>query len=36
MKGVADAFIELGSIDSALGSYAGNLNIDPLKASAEN
>ena len=34
MKGVADVFVAAGSIDSALGSYADNVNIDPLKAAA--
>ncbi|WP_106745103.1 ABC transporter substrate-binding protein [Yoonia maritima] len=30
MKGVADVFVESGSIDSALDSYAGNVNTGPL------
>ena len=32
MKGVADVFVNAGSIDSALGSYAGNVNTGPLAA----
>ncbi|EBA08147.1 ABC transporter substrate-binding protein [Sagittula stellata] len=32
MKGVADVFVEAGSIDSALDSYAGNVNTGPLEA----
>lgn len=32
MKGVADVFVEAGSIDGALDSYAGNVNVGPLKA----
>lgn len=32
MKGVADVFVEAGSIDSALDSYEGALNTAPLKA----
>ena len=32
MKGVADVFVEAGSIDSALDSYEGALNVEPLKA----
>ncbi|MDO6588926.1 MULTISPECIES: taurine ABC transporter substrate-binding protein [Rhodobacterales] len=32
MKGVADVFVASGSIDSALDSYAGNVNIGPLSA----
>lgn len=32
MKGVADVFVEAGSIDSALDSYAGALNTEPLAA----
>ncbi len=30
MKGVADVFVESGSIDAALDSYAGNINTGPL------
>lgn len=36
MKGVADVFVAAGSIDSALGSYAGNVNTGPVKAAAGN
>jgi taurine transport system substrate-binding protein len=32
MKGVADVFVASGSIDSALDSYAGNVNTGPLSA----
>lgn len=32
MKGVADVFVEAGSIDSALDSYAGTVNTGPLEA----
>lgn len=32
MKGVADVFVEAGSIDSALDSYEGALNIAPLES----
>ncbi len=32
MKGVADVFVEAGSIDSALDSYDDTVNIDPLSA----
>ncbi|MFK7754035.1 MAG: ABC transporter substrate-binding protein [Sedimentitalea sp.] len=32
MKGVADVFVEAGSIDSALDSYEGALNTGPLEA----
>ncbi|MAI57783.1 MAG: taurine ABC transporter substrate-binding protein [Rhodobacteraceae bacterium] len=32
MKGVADVFVNAGSIDSALNSYAGNVNTGPLAA----
>ena len=32
MKGVADVFVEAGSIDSALDSYEGALNTGPLAA----
>jgi taurine transport system substrate-binding protein len=31
MKGVADVFVTAGSIDSALGSYADNVNVGPLE-----
>jgi taurine transport system substrate-binding protein len=30
MKGVADVFVEAGSIDAALDSYADAVNIGPL------
>jgi taurine transport system substrate-binding protein len=30
MKGVADVFVNAGSIDSAKGSYADNVNTGPL------
>lgn len=32
MKGVADVFVEAGSIDAALDSYVDNVNVDPLTA----
>tara|TARA_B100000780_G_scaffold115178_1_gene80773 strand:- start:2863 stop:3864 length:1002 start_codon:yes stop_codon:yes gene_type:complete len=32
MKGVADVFVNAGSIDSAKGSYEDNVNVGPLKA----
>jgi taurine transport system substrate-binding protein len=32
MKGVADVFVEAGSIDSALDSYEGTVNTGPLEA----
>lgn len=32
MKGVADVFVEAGSIDSALDSYVGSVNTGPLTA----
>src|SRR5210317_10520 len=32
MKGVADVFVNAGSIDSALDSYVGNVNTGPLAA----
>ena len=32
MKGVADVFVDSGSIDASLDSYAGNINIGPLQA----
>ncbi|WP_298839435.1 ABC transporter substrate-binding protein [uncultured Roseobacter sp.] len=32
MKGVADVFVEAGSIDSALDSYEGTINTGPLEA----
>jgi taurine transport system substrate-binding protein len=32
MKGVADVFVEAGSIDKALESYDGTVNTGPLKA----
>ena len=35
MKGVADVFVNAGSIDSALDSYAATVNIGPLKAASE-
>lgn len=35
MKGVADVFVESGSIDSALDSYEGTVNIGPLAAVAD-
>ncbi|MEL6681330.1 MAG: ABC transporter substrate-binding protein [Pseudomonadota bacterium] len=31
MKGVADVFVESGSIPASLDSYAGNVNIEPLQ-----
>ena len=35
MKGVADVFVEAGSIDSALDSYADTVNTGPLQAASE-
>ena len=35
MKGVADVFVEAGSIDSALPSYEGAVNSGPLSAAAQ-
>ncbi|WP_373636543.1 ABC transporter substrate-binding protein [Yoonia sp. BS5-3] len=35
MKGVADVFVESGSIPSSLSSYEGNINIGPLEAAAD-
>ncbi|MEM9576412.1 MAG: ABC transporter substrate-binding protein [Pseudomonadota bacterium] len=35
MKGVADVFVEAGSIDSALDSYEGAVNTGPLQAASE-
>ena len=35
MKGVADVFVEAGSIDSALESYENAVNTGPLKAASE-
>ena len=35
MKGVADVFVESGSIDSSLSSYDGNINIGPLEAAGD-
>ncbi|XDA97811.1 ABC transporter substrate-binding protein [Sulfitobacter sp. LCG007] len=32
MKGVAEVFVESGSIDSALGDYSGTVNTGPLSA----
>ncbi|MDG1679844.1 MAG: taurine ABC transporter substrate-binding protein, partial [Tateyamaria sp.] len=32
MKGVADVFVASGSIDGALDSYDGTVNIGPLEA----
>lgn len=34
MKGVADVFVESGSIDAALDSYEGNVNTGPLEAAS--
>ncbi|MEM1364242.1 MAG: ABC transporter substrate-binding protein [Pseudomonadota bacterium] len=34
MKGVADVFVEAGSIDGALDSYEATVNVAPLKAAA--
>ncbi|MFK7857197.1 MAG: ABC transporter substrate-binding protein [Granulosicoccus sp.] len=34
MKGVADVFVEAGSIDSALDDYSDSVNIGPLQAAA--
>ncbi len=35
MKGVAEVFVETGSIDSALDSYEGTVNTGPLEAVSE-
>ncbi len=35
MKGVADVFVDAGSIDSALGDYAGTVNTGPLEAAKD-
>lgn len=35
MKGVADVFVEAGSIDSALDNYAGTVNTGPLQAAKD-
>lgn len=35
MKGVADVFVEAGSIDSALDSYVGAVNTGPLQAAGD-
>ena len=35
MKGVADVFVEAGSIDSALDSYEGTVNTGPLEAAKD-
>ena len=35
MKGVADVFVEAGSIDAALDSYVDSVNIDPLTAAKD-
>ncbi|WP_368184706.1 ABC transporter substrate-binding protein [Aestuariibius sp. HNIBRBA575] len=35
MKGVADVFVGAGSIDAALDSYDGNVNVGPLTAASE-
>jgi len=35
MKGVADVFVNAGSIDGALDSYEGAVNTGPLKAASE-
>ncbi len=35
MKGVADVFVEAGSIDSALESYEGAVNTGPLQAAGD-
>lgn len=35
MKGVADVFVEAGSIDGALDSYAGAVNTGPLQAAGD-
>lgn len=34
MKGVADVFVEAGSIDAALDSYSGNVNTGPLSSAS--
>jgi taurine transport system substrate-binding protein len=35
MKGVADVFVEAGSIDSALDSYEGSVNTGPLQSAQD-
>ena len=35
MKGVADVFVASGSIDGALDSYEGTVNLGPLQAAAD-
>ena len=35
MKGVADVFVDAGSIDSALDSYEDAVNTGPLKAASD-
>lgn len=35
MKGVAEVFVEAGSIDSALDSYADTVNVGPLQAAQD-
>ncbi len=35
MKGVADVFVEAGSIDGALDTYENNVNTGPLEAASE-
>jgi taurine transport system substrate-binding protein len=34
MKGVADVFVEAGSIDGALDSYADHVNTGPLQSAS--
>ena len=34
MKGVADVFVEAGSIDAALDTYENNVNVGPLQQAA--
>jgi len=35
MKGVADVFVEAGSIDGALDTYENNVNLGPLTQASE-
>ena len=34
MKGVADVFVDAGSIDAAKGSYESNVNVEPLTSAS--
>lgn len=35
MKGVADVFVEAGSIDAALDNYEDAVNVGPLQSASE-